>query len=111
MRTWERYEVLSRECEVCFILFFWIEIKLIVSRLLMKRRREHGECDTTEGGRGCLVFDTKVCTFRKPELGYMERIKKRFGVDTLCWSLATLIGIISALFWMQLASRSVKIGE
>jgi len=29
----------------------------------MKRRREHGECDTREGGRGCLVFGTKICTF------------------------------------------------
>jgi len=28
----------------------------------MKRRREHGECDTREGGRGCLVFGTKICT-------------------------------------------------
>ena len=77
----------------------------------MKRRREHGECDTMEGGRGCLVYDTKVCTFRKPGLGYTERMKKHFGLDMLCWSLATLIGIISALFWMQFTSKSIKIGE
>ncbi|KAH6717115.1 hypothetical protein BKA61DRAFT_478251 [Leptodontidium sp. MPI-SDFR-AT-0119] len=77
-------------------------------RLLMKRRREHGECDTREGGRGCLVFDTKVCTFRKPELGRLERIKKLIGMNSLRWILAALVGIVLALCFRQLDSRVVE---
>ncbi|KAH9221239.1 hypothetical protein DL95DRAFT_15844 [Leptodontidium sp. 2 PMI_412] len=77
-------------------------------RLLMKRRREHGECDTREGGRGCLVFDTKVCTFRKPELGRLERIKKLIGMNALRWILAALVGIVLALCFRQLDSRVVE---
>lgn len=74
----------------------------------MKRRREHGECDTREGGRGCLVFDTKVCTFRKPELGRLERIKKLIGMNALRWILAALVGIVLALCFRQLDSRVVE---
>ncbi|KAH7312983.1 hypothetical protein BKA65DRAFT_149899 [Rhexocercosporidium sp. MPI-PUGE-AT-0058] len=69
-------------------------------RLLMKRRREHGECDTREGGRGCLVFDTKVCTFRKPELGRLERMKSWMVTNLFWWIFITLVGIIPALWLM-----------
>jgi len=31
----------------------------------MKRRREHGECENIVGGRGCLVFGTKACAYKK----------------------------------------------
>ncbi|KAK0129216.1 hypothetical protein ONS95_001151 [Cadophora gregata] len=80
-------------------------------RLLMKRRREHGECDTREGGRGCLVFDTKVCTFRKPELGYVERIKNLLGASLLWWILAALVGVLPALYFIQGGSKAVGIGD
>ncbi|PVH81146.1 hypothetical protein DL98DRAFT_417455 [Cadophora sp. DSE1049] len=80
-------------------------------RLLMKRRREHGECDTREGGRGCLVFDTKVCTFRKPELGYLERIKKWLSMNVLYWILIAAVGVVPALYFMHLGSKAVEIGD
>ncbi|KUJ16947.1 uncharacterized protein LY89DRAFT_585731 [Mollisia scopiformis] len=70
-------------------------------RLLMKRRREHGECETREGGRGCLVFETKVCTYRKERMGrfevfreWMTSSKKRREV--LWWILVTIMGIVLA---------------
>lgn len=34
-------------------------------RLLMARRRQHGECEVAEGGRGCLVLGTKTCEWRR----------------------------------------------
>lgn len=34
-------------------------------RLLMARRRQHGECETRDGGRGCLVLGTKICEWRR----------------------------------------------
>ena len=34
-------------------------------RLLMKRRREHQECDSKPGGRGCLVLGRDVCLDKK----------------------------------------------
>ncbi|KAG4436785.1 hypothetical protein IFR05_007719 [Cadophora sp. M221] len=80
-------------------------------RLLMKRRREHGECDTREGGRGCLVFDTKVCTFRKPELGRLERLKEWIGRNILWWILAALVGIGLALCLQKLDSRVVEVED
>ncbi|KAF7868506.1 hypothetical protein EAF04_005037 [Stromatinia cepivora] len=33
--------------------------------LLMKRRREHQECDSKPGGRGCLVLGRSVCVEKK----------------------------------------------
>lgn len=33
--------------------------------LLMKRRREHQECDSKPGGRGCLVLGRNVCLNKK----------------------------------------------
>jgi hypothetical protein len=73
----------------------------------MKRRREHGECDTREGGRGCLVFGTKVCTYRKTPTTRIKAAKKWVvGLmdrnAALWWILAAAIGAILAigLMWM-----------
>jgi hypothetical protein len=74
----------------------------------MKRRREHGECDTREGGRGCLVFGTKVCTYRKKPTTRIEATKKWvMGITNrntaLWWILAAAIGAIFAFsfMWMR----------
>jgi len=69
----------------------------------MKRRREHGECDTREGGRGCLVFGTGVCTFRKKntgKLGEMKRFLSRKRV-LLMWICAAVLGILVAWGWTE----------
>jgi hypothetical protein len=31
----------------------------------MKRRREHIECESRAGGRGCIVLGTPICTSKK----------------------------------------------
>lgn len=63
----------------------------------MKRRREHGECDTREGGRGCLVFGTKICTFRKRKWVIPVRVA---GWADEHWCLVAVIiafvGVLSA---------------
>ena len=68
----------------------------------MKRRREHGECDTREGGRGCLVFGTKVCTFRRERLGRLgilrERVRSQIrGSEIAWWISCALFGLVLAL--------------
>jgi hypothetical protein len=74
----------------------------------MKRRREHGECDTREGGRGCLVFGTKVCAYRKTPTTRIQAAKKwAMGVmnmnAALWWMLAAAIGAMLAVgvMWMR----------
>jgi hypothetical protein len=70
----------------------------------MKRRREHGECDTREGGRGCLVFGTGVCTFRKKKMGKfgeMRRFLERWRV-VLLWICAAVLGVLVAWGWMEM---------
>src|SRR3954466_14983725 len=64
-----------------------------LSRLLMKRRREHGECERREGGRGCLVFQTPVCSPRKKRSKQLLAIMriwmgKLIALDAYyCWIL------------------------
>ncbi|CAG8960819.1 hypothetical protein HYFRA_00002356 [Hymenoscyphus fraxineus] len=76
-------------------------------RLLMKRRREHGECESRPDGRGCLVFGTKICTYKKEELGWIAVFKKfswgvirRVGMF-LWWVSLALLGAGVAWFWME----------
>ena len=78
----------------------------------MKRRREHGECEKTPGGRGCLVFGTKICTYSKPVLSKVEQVKKisvklfgKLGV-LLWWLSLALLGAGIAWGWMENQSRS-----
>jgi hypothetical protein len=77
----------------------------------MKRRREHGECETRPNGRGCLVFGTKICTYRKPVLSRMQNIRriahKLFsGLGILLWWLClTLLGAGLAWGWMERQRR------
>jgi hypothetical protein len=75
---------------------------LIKDRLLMKRRREHGECDIKVGGRGCLVYGTKVCEFRRAKQDRWQRFKEKFHLLTtqtsaMWWLLCAFFGVCLAL--------------
>lgn len=74
------------------------------NRLLMKRRREHGECETREGGRGCLVFGTGICTFRRKDGGGLEKVKRVLGsVDAwMWWVCVALVGVLVAWKGMEM---------
>ncbi|KAH8659236.1 hypothetical protein BGZ60DRAFT_382307 [Tricladium varicosporioides] len=76
-------------------------------RLLMQRYREHDECDVTgrEGGRGCLVYGTKICTSRK-ELTRFGKAKKfaqglRSWNVLLWWFSVAVAGLLMAWIWMM----------
>jgi hypothetical protein len=74
----------------------------------MKRRREHGECETRVGGRGCLVLGTSVCTFRKEKLAF-EILKRRVrrclrGDGIVWWAVIALLGVALAVaggWWLD----------
>jgi hypothetical protein len=73
---------------------------LMKNRLLMKRRREHGECETRPGGRGCLVLGTAVCETRKGKIA-SRNLKGRLGSicrgrERILWVLTALLGIVVA---------------
>jgi hypothetical protein len=77
----------------------------------MKRRREHGDCDTKRGGRGCLVFGSKVCTHEKKETGRLETVRKWagkiFSGNVVLWWL--IAGLALALGWSQIRAVVVKV--
>lgn len=73
----------------------------------MKRRREHGECDTREGGRGCLVFGTGICTFRRKRVGLLEKASRftlRLGSSNVLgwWMCLAVMGALVAWFCMEM---------
>lgn len=64
----------------------------------MKLRREHGECDTVLGGRGCLVFGLPICTFRKRPSKLKTLIRWAWdGNALLWWIFAGLVGLAIGL--------------
>jgi hypothetical protein len=82
----------------------------------MKRRREHGECDIREGGRGCLVFGTKVCTFRRERLGKWGLLREEIGLmvarNGLAWWIScALFGLVLALVLNLLRARGVPVSS
>lgn len=84
----------------------WIEIAqgLTISqfRLLMKRRREHMDCESREGGRGCIVLGTPVCTLKKKK-------QTRWAVmRRWIWSLAVLNAAIC--YFVFIAAVAIGIG-
>jgi hypothetical protein len=79
----------------------------------MKRRREHGECDTREGGRGCLVFGTKICTYQKKPLTRAKAAKKWVMSfvnrnAAFWWILAASIGAVLAFSFMWMRSFAIE---
>ena len=82
----------------------------------MKRRREHGECETREGGRGCLVFGTSICAFRRERMGIKAtatRWARKLFIDTtiFLWILLMLAGAAIAWGWMEMKrmEQSVRV--
>lgn len=80
----------------------------------MKRRREHGECETREGGRGCLVFGTRTCAFRMKHMGVKataRRWAKKIFVDTtvFLWVLLLLAGVAIAWGWMEMRRMEQRV--
>jgi hypothetical protein len=80
----------------------------------MKRRREHGDCDTKKGGRGCLVFGSKVCTHEKKETGRLETVRKWGGKlisgnVMLWWWLVAAVGLALTFGWTQSRGVLVKV--
>lgn len=78
----------------------------------MKRRREHGECEAREGGRGCLVFETKICEYKRKRMGRLQLLKEwlsnsRKGKEVLWWIIVAMIGVglSGALMLVKLALR------
>lgn len=77
----------------------------------MKRRREHGECETRAGGRGCLVFGTPVCGYKKKEKAPLMVVKRwaRWATEgnaVFWWIFAALVGVAVGLVWGKTASGS-----
>jgi hypothetical protein len=82
--------------------------------LLMKRRREHGECETRPGGRGCLVLGTAACEVRREKMA-RDMLKRTLGgllmeKPMVRWVLVALLGIIVALAgsWAISEMQSMK---
>lgn len=55
------------------------------------------DCDTREGGRGCLVFGTKVCTFKKPKVGRLALVRTGIGAKVVMWIVVAFLGVLLAL--------------
>ncbi|KAG9235143.1 hypothetical protein BJ875DRAFT_459737 [Amylocarpus encephaloides] len=86
-------------------------------KLLMERRRQHFECETRPGGRGCLIFGTKICTHQKARLSAKQQFKKTYRIlfsklGTLLWWLClALIGAGVSWGWMEHQRRTIDAGS
>jgi hypothetical protein len=88
----------------------------------MKRRREHGECDTRPDGRGCLVFGTKICTFPRRKVSHFEKLGRwmerswivgflKMNVEVY-WVLIAVLGLMLACcggLWLRTAGTVVRV--
>jgi hypothetical protein len=80
----------------------------------MKRRREHGECETRVGGRGCLVLGTPVCEVRREKTA-SKVLKKRLGGmlrgnAMVWWILVALVGVLAAIAagWAMMQAQDMR---
>jgi hypothetical protein len=69
-----------------------------VFSLLMKRRREHMECDSRPGV-GCLVFSTKTCVHRKRRSRWRRWASFKFTIE-LWWVLLALVPLVLFSSWL-----------
>ncbi|KAH6659139.1 hypothetical protein BKA67DRAFT_6794 [Truncatella angustata] len=68
-------------------------------RLLMRRRREHMECESRPG-LGCLVYGTGVCT-QKPQLrSQCVRWLRAQLTFEIWWILLALVPLLIGWFWV-----------
>jgi hypothetical protein len=65
----------------------------------MKRRREHGECESREGGRGCIILGTPVCTFTKRReptlLALMRKWMRKLTALNIAFSCLILLAAVA----------------
>lgn len=69
-------------------------------RLLMERRRQHGECEAMVGGRGCLVLGTKTCEWKRARSPWVKLCRwahKNLNLGMLVCVLVGLVGFV----WMR----------
>ncbi|OWT43154.1 F-box domain-containing protein [Pochonia chlamydosporia 170] len=67
--------------------------------LLMKRRREHIECDTRPG-IGCIVYGTPTCSHRQRSPNrWRSRLHTKLTIE-IWWILVALVPIVAAWLWM-----------
>jgi hypothetical protein len=74
-------------------------------RLLMARRRQHVECQTMEGGRGCLVFGTSICEYRQTR---SWRVRLQHLVEVHLRMLVCICMGIMSVAWMCFFSSSAS---
>ncbi|KIH86526.1 hypothetical protein SPBR_08677 [Sporothrix brasiliensis 5110] len=67
--------------------------------LLMKRRREHIECESRPD-LGCLIYNTKTCVHRRPPRLLHRWFRRRLTVE-MWWIVLALIPL--ALSWLWFA--------
>ncbi|ERT03253.1 F-box domain protein [Sporothrix schenckii 1099-18] len=67
--------------------------------LLMKRRREHIECESRPD-LGCLIYNTKTCVHRRPPRLLRRWFRRRLTVE-MWWIVLALIPL--ALSWLWFA--------
>ncbi len=67
-------------------------------RLLMKRRRQHFECETRPG-LGCLVYGTSKCFHQPKQLGRWRVWFRRKLTVELWWILLALLPLVGLLLW------------
>jgi hypothetical protein len=80
----------------------------------MRARREHGECSTEEGGRGCLVYGSRQCIWKEDEgrwkrwIRALEKLdlKGKFGLGLVVGIGGTvsvaLVAVVLGLGWSRL---------
>ncbi|ORY58092.1 uncharacterized protein BCR38DRAFT_300294, partial [Pseudomassariella vexata] len=67
--------------------------------LLMRRRREHLECESRQG-LGCLVYGTSVCSHkRRGRERWTRWLRARMTVE-VWWVLLALGPVLLGWFWM-----------
>lgn len=66
--------------------------------LLMKRRREHIECESRPG-LGCLVYGTKRCTNKAKMTWWRRVLGTKFTVE-LWWLVLTMVPVVCCWVWI-----------
>ena len=67
--------------------------------LLMKRRREHIECESRPG-LGCLIYGTTTCVHRRRGLtGLNFWLRRRLTVE-MWWVLLALVPVVLSWVWL-----------
>ncbi|KAF7942905.1 uncharacterized protein EAE97_006359 [Botrytis byssoidea] len=62
--------------------------------LLMKRRREHQECDSKPGGRGCLVLGKNICVDKK-ESNHVKAVWRYLKSGIPLWLVVVTVALLA----------------